>query len=106
MAETTTFIKLDRNIRSWRWYKDPNTMRVFIDLLLDANISDRDFMGITVPVSYTPLDVYKRQGYDSRIRTMANTRRKMMKNLKTKEQIEIYDEISQCEGTDAGRPGI
>lgn len=48
MAEPTTFIKLDRNIREWRWYKDPNTMRVFIDLLLDANISDRDFMGITV----------------------------------------------------------
>lgn len=45
-------------------------------------------------------------GYDSRIRTMANTRRKMMKNLKTKEQIEIYDEISQCEGADTGRPGI
>lgn len=45
-------------------------------------------------------------GYDSRIRTMANTRRKMMKNLKTKEQIEIYDEISQCESADTGRPGI
>ena len=48
MAEPTTFIKLDRNIREWRWYKDPNTMRVFVDLLLDVNISDKEFMGITI----------------------------------------------------------
>lgn len=48
MSEPTTFIKLDRNIRTWRWYTDANTMRVFIDLLLNANISDKDFMGITI----------------------------------------------------------
>ena len=48
MAQPSTFIKLDRNIRNWRWYQDANTARVFIDLLLDANISDRDFMGITI----------------------------------------------------------
>ena len=48
MAEVSTFIKLDRNIQKWRWYKDGNTMRVFIDLLLNANIADHDFMSITV----------------------------------------------------------
>lgn len=48
MRETTTFIKLDRNITKWRWYTDANTMRVFIHLLLEANISDNDFMGVTI----------------------------------------------------------
>ena len=29
MAEKSTFIKLDRNIVKWRWYKDINTFKVF-----------------------------------------------------------------------------
>lgn len=48
MAEPTTFIKIDRNIREWRWYKDANTMRVFVDLLIDANITAKEYEGITV----------------------------------------------------------
>lgn len=48
MAEPNTFIKLFRNIRDWRWYSDANTMRVFIELLLTANIKDNDFMNVQV----------------------------------------------------------
>ena len=48
MAAPTTFIKLDRNILRWGWYKNPNTFRVFLHLLLTANISDKSFEGITV----------------------------------------------------------
>ena len=36
MAEKTTFIKLDRNIIRWQYYKDPIVMRVFLHLLLTA----------------------------------------------------------------------
>lgn len=43
MAEKSTFIKLDRNILQWRWYQDANTMRVFLHLLLTANIKQHDF---------------------------------------------------------------
>lgn len=43
-----TFIKLNRKILKWRWYKDANTMRVFIHLLLKANYKDNDFEKITV----------------------------------------------------------
>ena len=42
------FIKLDRGILSWGWYKDPNTMRVFVHLLLLANYHDSEFMGVTI----------------------------------------------------------
>lgn len=48
MAEKTTWIKLDRNIMNWRWYQDPNTFRVFIHLLLNANIEERGFMTDTI----------------------------------------------------------
>lgn len=48
MAEKSTFIKIDRNITTWRWYRDANTMRVFIHLLLMANIKDAPFEKIVV----------------------------------------------------------
>lgn len=48
MAEKTTWIKIDRNIERWRWYQDANTMRVFLHLLLHANISDHDFQRETI----------------------------------------------------------
>lgn len=43
-----TFIKLSRKIQLWRWYQDANTMRVFIHILLNANVYDHDFENITV----------------------------------------------------------
>ena len=48
MAENSTFIKVDRNILQWRWYQDANTTRVFLHLLLTANIADHDFEKITI----------------------------------------------------------
>lgn len=47
-AEPSTYIKLDRNMQTWRWYKDANTFRVFVHLLFRANIKDADFERITV----------------------------------------------------------
>lgn len=48
MAEKSTFVKVDRNIMSWRWYQDANTFRVFLHLILMANIEDHDFEKITI----------------------------------------------------------
>ena len=44
----TGWIKLSRKITSWRWYKDQNTFRVFLHLLINANAFDNDFEGITI----------------------------------------------------------
>ena len=46
--DKTTFIKLDRNILGWRWYKETATKTLFIHLLLRANIKDNDFMTETI----------------------------------------------------------
>lgn len=43
------FIKLHRAILEWEWYDDPNTMRVFIHLLLNAQWEDSRYHGYEVP---------------------------------------------------------
>jgi biotin operon repressor len=48
MDEQRTFVKLYRSISTWRWYKDGNTFRVFVHLLINANIEPHDFEKITV----------------------------------------------------------
>lgn len=46
--EPTTWVKLNRNILEWRWFKDSNTLSVFLYLLLSANTKDAEFKGITI----------------------------------------------------------
>lgn len=48
MASRSTFIKIDRNIMRWRWYKDAITLQVFLHLIINANVTDHDFENITV----------------------------------------------------------
>ena len=48
MAEKSTWVKLDRNIIRWGWYQDANTMRVFVHLILTANIKENEFMGVKI----------------------------------------------------------
>lgn len=46
--KTNGFIKLHRSILDWRWYKDANTFRVFLHLLLKAAISDYEYKNIKI----------------------------------------------------------
>lgn len=48
MADKTTFIKVDRNILNWGWFKDSKVFHVFMFLLLKANIKDGRFLQETV----------------------------------------------------------
>lgn len=43
-----TFVKLNRGILDWQWYQDANTFRVFIHLLLVANIKDDYHKGVLI----------------------------------------------------------
>lgn len=42
------YIKLHRRIRKWGWYRNTNTARVFIHLLLSANFAPHEFEGVTI----------------------------------------------------------
>lgn len=44
-----SYIKIDRKILKWEWYKDTNTCRLFFHLLLKANWKDGSFQGVEVP---------------------------------------------------------
>lgn len=48
MRDKTTYIKLDRNILQWGWFKDDKTFKLWIYLLLMANVTDHVFMGIEI----------------------------------------------------------
>lgn len=43
------FVKLDRRILDWEWYRDLNTCRLFFHLLLRANWKDGRFQGVEIP---------------------------------------------------------
>ena len=42
------YIKLYYSLEDWEWYKNANTMRVFLHLLLSANRKDRPYEGDTI----------------------------------------------------------
>ena len=42
---TCGYIKLHRKIINWEWYKNVNTFRVFLHLLLTANYEDKELRG-------------------------------------------------------------
>lgn len=44
----TGWIKLHRKILDWEWYRDGNTFRLFVHLLLNANRSPQRWQGITI----------------------------------------------------------
>ena len=43
------YIKLHRTILDWEWYDEPNTMRVFLHLLLTCNYEPHRWHGIEIP---------------------------------------------------------
>lgn len=43
------YIKLFRSMTSWEWYQDANTTRVFLHLLLNANLEETRFMNHVIP---------------------------------------------------------
>ena len=47
--EDLSYIKLSRKIMYWEWYRDINTCRLFIHMLLKANWKDGKFKGIDIP---------------------------------------------------------
>ena len=46
--ENNGYIKIFRKMTGWGWYKDANTMRVFLHLLLTANYKESEYMGVKI----------------------------------------------------------
>lgn len=59
------YIKLHRKILEWEWYDDPNTMRLFLHILLTANYTDKNWRGqlikrwqLLTSISHLALDTW------------------------------------------------
>lgn len=48
VADLSTYVKMDRNLRFWRWFKSPKTVVVWVWLIMSANIEDHDFERETI----------------------------------------------------------
>jgi hypothetical protein len=44
----TGFVKFDRKIGEWGWYKDQCTFKVFFHLVTFANFTPAEFLGVTI----------------------------------------------------------
>lgn len=44
----SSFIKLDRAIARWEWYKEPSTFKVFLHCLISANWERKQWQGFTI----------------------------------------------------------
>ena len=47
--DDSTYVKLFRKFKQWEWYKDGNTVRLFIHLMLDVNFKPSRYMGHDIP---------------------------------------------------------
>ena len=43
------FIKIDRKLMEWEWYKNINTCRLFVHMLLKANWKETKYQGNVIP---------------------------------------------------------
>lgn len=80
------YIKIDRNILEWEWYREKNTCRLFIHMLLKANWKDGRFKGTTVPRG-SFISSYPRLSEECGL--TVNELRTALKNLKSTGEITV-----------------
>ena len=81
------WIKLWRKFTEWEWYKDGNTMRVFIHLLLTANIEPCRFKGYEVGVGCR---VIGRKSLSEELNISEKSVRTALKHLKETNEVAIF----------------
>lgn len=80
------FIKLHRGLLEWGWYKDANTMRVFMDILLNANYHDGEYMGHPIKAGQC---VIGRKALSERLGISEQSVRTALSHLKSTGEITI-----------------
>jgi len=78
------FVKIDRKITEWGWYKDANTFRVFFHLLMTANFKKSMLEGHEVNAGEA---VYSREGLAKILKISVAQVRTAIKHLKTTNEI-------------------
>lgn len=53
------FIKLDRKLLNWGWKDDPNMVALWIEILLQANVKEREWHGVKFEPGSFPTSIEK-----------------------------------------------
>lgn len=82
----TTYIKLFRKMLTWEWYKDTNTTRVFLHILLKANYKPSKYKGHDVGAGEC---VFGRQKWAEELGMSEQSIRTAINHLKSTNEITI-----------------
>ena len=80
------YIKLHRKLLDWGWYKDPNTKAVFLHLLLTANFTESEYMGVKI---YPGQTVIGRKALAEELGMSVQNVRTALNHLKSTNEITI-----------------
>lgn len=81
------YIKLNRKIQKWGWYKDSNTKCVFLELLLRANYEPGEYRGVQIEAGQA---VYGRKELALRLGISEQGVRTAIDHLKSTHEIRTY----------------
>lgn len=80
------WLKLNRGLLKWGWYSDANTMRVFLDILLNANYEDGEYRGHQIKAGQC---VIGRKALAKRLCISEQSVRTALEHLKSTNEITI-----------------
>ena len=80
------FVKLHRSLLKWEWYDDPNTMRLFVHLLLTVSIETSRWHGETIKRGER---VYSRKSLSEEINMSEQAIRTSLNHLKSTSEVTI-----------------
>lgn len=80
------YVKLHRKMLNWGWYSDGATMRVFLDILLNANYADGEYQGHEIKAGQC---VIGRKRLAERLGLSEQTIRTALKHLESTGEITI-----------------
>lgn len=80
------YIQLSREFLNWRWYTNPNTMRVYLHLLMTANFCDAEFETHTIKRGQV---ITGRKALSAQLKLSERQVRTALEHLKTTNDIAI-----------------
>lgn len=80
------YIKLFRQFQNWGWYDDGNTMRVFLDILLNVNFKPSEYHGFNLEAGQ---GIFGRKAMAKRLKLSEQSVRTAIEHLKSTNEITI-----------------
>lgn len=90
---STGWIKIHRQLLDWEWYDEPNTLRLFLHLLLKANHKPRNYRGVNIEAGQIMT------GYDLLAKQLNLSTQKIRTAIKKLKSTNEITSVSSSQGT-------